>query len=223
LQGNVQIAQRLLTRLTRQTKNLLPGEQRMLQDVLTLLGRSQQQLHVQNRLINDLLTITYIEQDKLELFQTEVDLIRLIDETVRDFQAAYPSRRIETHLPEQDALVVYADRDRLQQVVSNFLTNALKFAPEHEPVEIGITPEARTIRVWVRDHGAGLAPEQQERIWQRFYQSPETRTQGEWKGGLGLGLYICYHLIHSQQGQIGVDSTPGDGATFWFTLPLYGS
>lgn len=223
LQGNVQIAQRLLTRLFKHSEHLPPVEQQMLEDALTMLGRSQQQLRVQNRLINDLLAISHIQQDNLELCQAEIDLFRLVYETVQDYQTAHPTRYISLDWPEQDSILVYADRDRLQQVLSNFLTNALKFAPPHEPIQVGIALEAANVRVWVQDHGPGLTSEQQEHIWQRFYQAAQTPIQRDWKGGLGLGLYICYHLIRRQQGQIGVESTPGRGATFWFTLPLSGS
>jgi len=220
LQGNVQIAQRLLTRLFKHTEYWPPEDQRLLEDVLTMLNRGQQQLRVQNRLINDLLMISHIQQDKVELRLAEIDLFKLICETVQDYQAAHPARLINLHLPEQDSIPVHADRDRLQQVISNFLNNALKFAPPDEPIEVGLALEASDARVWVKDHGPGLTTEQQEHIWQRFYQASETPVQGEWKGGLGLGLYISHHLIRRQQGQIGVESTPGNGATFWFTLPL---
>lgn len=220
LQGNVQIAQRLLTRLFKHTEHWPPEDQRLLEDVLTMLNRGQQQLRVQNRLINDLLVISHIQQDKVELCLAEVDLFKLVCETVQDYQATQPARLINLHLPEQDFIPVHADRDRLQQVLSNFLNNALKFAPPDEPIEIGLALEATDARVWVEDRGPGLTTEQQEHIWQRFYQASETPLQGDWKGGLGLGLYISHHLILRQQGQIGVESTPGDGATFWFTLPL---
>jgi len=220
LQGNVQIAQRLLTRLFRRSEHLPPEDQQILEDVLTMLNRGQQQLRVQNRLINDLLAISHIQQDKLELRLADIDLFRLVYETVQDYQASHPSRTINLHLPEQDAIPVHADRDRLQQVVSNFLNNALKFAPPHEPIEVGLALEATRARVWVQDHGPGLTSEQQEHIWQRFYQACETPVQGDWKSGLGLGLYISHHLILRQQGQVGVESKPGKGATFWFTLPL---
>jgi len=220
LQGNVQMAQRFLIRLSRSSEHWSPANQRLLEDALTTLNRGRHQLRVQNRLINDLLAISHIQQDKLELWLTRVDLSRLVGETVQDYQEAHPARLIHLHLPEQASILVHADRDRLQQVISNFLNNALKFAPPQEPIEIGIALEALHARFWVQDHGPGLTTEQQEQIWQRFYQVADTPVQGNWKGGLGLGLYISRHLILRQQGQIGVESTPGKGATFWFTLPL---
>jgi PAS domain S-box-containing protein len=223
LQGNVQLAQRLLTRLLSQAEQLEEGQQRMLEDVLTMLGRSRQPLRVQQRLINDLLDLSHLQEDKMELRLAACNLVALVYETVQDQQAAHPSRLITLDLPEQDPILVYADQDRLQQVLSNYLSNALKFSPATEPVQVGMALEAEAVRVWVADHGPGLSAEQQAHIWQRFYQAPRTPVQSGWKMGLGLGLYICQQLISRQQGQVGVESTPGKGARFWFTLPLLSS
>jgi PAS domain S-box-containing protein len=221
LQGNIQLAQRLLTRLLSQAEQLEEGQQQMLEDVLTMLGRSQQPLRVQQRLINDLLDLSHLQEDKVDLRLAVYNLVTLVYETVQDHQAAHPSRLITFDLPDQDPILVYADRDRLQQVLSNYLTNALKFSPDIEPVEIGMRLEAEAVRVWVADHGPGLSAEQQEHIWQRFYQAPQTPVQSGWKIGLGLGLYICQQLISRQQGEVGVESIPGQGATFWFALPVH--
>jgi PAS domain S-box-containing protein len=223
LQGNIQLAQRLLTRLLSQAEQLEELQQRMLEDVLTMLGRSHQPLRVQQRLINDLLDLSHIQEDKVELRLAVCNLVGLVYETVQDHQAAHPSRLITLDLPEQDPILVYADRDRLQQVLSNYLTNALKFSPPSEPVQVGMALEAEAVRVWVADQGPGLSAEQQAHIWQRFYQAPRTPVQSGWKMGLGLGLYICQQLMSRQQGQVGVESTPGEGSRFWFTLPLLSS
>src|SRR5205807_2386024 len=118
---------------------------------------------------------------------------------------------------------VYVDRNRLQQVLSNYLTNALKFSPDTEPVHVGLSLEAGNVRVWVQDHGPGLSHEQQQHIWKRFYQARQPSIQSWSQVGLGLGLYICQQLISRQQGQVGIESTLGHGATFWFTLPLLSS
>ncbi|HEY4035775.1 MAG TPA: PAS domain S-box protein, partial [Ktedonobacteraceae bacterium] len=153
LQGNVQLAQRWLTRLFSQTEQLPPEQQHVLEEVLSMLSRSQQQLRIQHRLINDLLDVSRIQEDKLELRLTPCNLVELVYETVQDYQATHPSRLIILELPEQDSLQVTADRDRLRQVLSNYLTNALKFSANTEPVEVGLSLEAGDIRVWVQDHG----------------------------------------------------------------------
>lgn len=219
LQGNVQLAQCRLTRLLSLEEQLPSEQQRMLEEVQKLLGRSQQQLQVQHRLINDLLDVSLMQEDKLKLRLAPCNLVELVCETVQDYQAAYPSRLITLELAEQGPLQVYADCDRLQQVLSNYLTNALKFSPNTEPVHVGLSLETGNVRVWVQDHGPGLSDEQQQHIWQRFHQDPQIPVQKGWKAGLGLGLYVCQQLMSRQQGQVGIESTPGHGATFWFTLP----
>ena len=220
LQGNLQLAQRRLTRLLGQAESLDEEQQRTLEEVLTMLGRSQHPVRVQQRLINDLLDLSHLQEDKMELHLAVCDLVGLVSETIQDHQAAHPGRLITLELPEEDPLQVTADRDRLQQVLSNYLSNALKFSPDSEPVQVGITLEAEAVRVWVQDHGPGLSVEQQAHIWEKYYQVPNTPVQSGWNPGLGLGLYICQQLIRRQQGDVGVQSRPGEGTTFWFSLPL---
>lgn len=219
LQGSMQLIQRRLTRMLSQAGEL-PEQQRLLEDTITLLEEAYQPLQVQQRLINDLLDLAHILQDKVKLNLTAFDLIKLVNETVRDYQRAYPDRSITLGLPEQDTIPVYADRDRVQQVLSNYLTNALKFAPVAKPIQIGIVREEAKVRVWVQDRGPGLTKEQQANIWKRLYQVSHTPVQSGFQGGLGLGLYLCRQLIQRQQGSVGVESIPGEGATFWFTLPV---
>jgi signal transduction histidine kinase len=219
LHANLQLAQRRLMRLLSQDEQRESEQHQVLEQVLTMLGRTQQPLRMQQRLINDLLDLAHLQEGKMEVHLERFDLVGLVVETVQDQQAAHQARLISLDLPESDPILVVADRDRLQQVLSNYLTNALKFSPDTEPVEVGLTLSAEAVRVWVRDRGPGLSAEQQQHIWQQFYQAP-TPVQSGWKPGLGLGLYISQQLIQRQQGQVGVESRPGQGATFWFSLPL---
>ncbi|TMC16404.1 MAG: PAS domain S-box protein [Chloroflexi bacterium] len=136
LQGNVQLAQRRLTRLLGQTAQMEDEQQKMVEDVLAMLVRSQQQLRVEQRLINDLLDLSHIQQDQVELRLATFDLVGLVYEIVQDHQTAHPTRLITLELPKQDPIFIYADRDRITQVLSNYLTNALKFAPASQPVQV---------------------------------------------------------------------------------------
>lgn len=221
LSGNIQLAHRWLTRLLAHPDRLDEEQQRALEEVLIMLGRSQQQMRTQKRLIDDLLDLSHVQQGTLELHQESCNLLSLLYETVQDHQAAYPSRLIELDLPEQDEVVIYGDRDRLGQVLSNYLSNALKFAPAERPVRVGMHLQEGKVRVWVQDEGPGLSPEQQAHIWERYFQVSQASVQKGWKVGLGLGLYICHQLIRQQQGEVGIESTSGQGATFWFSLPFH--
>jgi signal transduction histidine kinase len=120
---------------------------------------------------------------------------------------------------------VLADEDRLCQVLANYLTNALKYSPDDAPVTVRLDVKRtkRTARVAVRDHGPGLPPDEQQRIWEPFHRAPGVvvcSDSAEKAGSLGLGLHICKTIIEGHGGQVGVESAEGRGATFWFSLPL---
>jgi PAS domain S-box-containing protein len=220
LEGNMQLAQRRITRLLSQAGQFTAEHQRWLEDVLAMLIRTQQPLRTLQRLINDLLDISRLWRDKVELHFAVFNLTRLVKETVEGYQAVHANRVITLDLPQQELIPVHADQDRIQQVLSHYLTNALKFVPESLPIQVGITLAGSTVRVWVQDQGQGLTQEQQKHVWKRYYRVPELPVQEGWKEGLGLGLYICQEFIHRQQGEVGVESTLGQGATFWFSLPI---
>lgn len=220
LQGNMQLAQRRLRRVLNLADQISPDVQKNIEEVLLMLGRGEQQLRVQNRLINDLLETSRIQADAFELHLQACDIVSLVGETVHDFQSAHLQRAILLDLPPQDVLMVAGDADRLRQVLGNYLANAVKYSPTDALIEVGITSDEQMARVWVRDHGPGLSPEAQQHIWQRFYQAPGIQAQQDSGVSLGLGLYICQKLITRHGGQVGVESRQEQGSTFWFTLPL---
>src|SRR5258708_12161585 len=88
------------------------------------------------------------------------------------------------------------------------------------PIIVGLVVEEKHVRAWIRDRGPGLSPEQQRRIWERFYQAAGMKAQSDADCGLGLGLHICRALIQRHNGEVGVETTPGYRSTFLFTLPL---
>ncbi len=130
----------------------------------------------------------------------------------------FPERHIILHVPE-GPVFVSADAERIGQVVTNYLTNALKYSREDRPVEVGVEEEWQQGRVWVHDQGPGIPPEAQESLWERFQRVPGIEVQSGSGIGLGLGLYISKTIIEHHQGQVGVQSSRGQGSTFWFALP----
>ena len=221
LNGYVQLAQRRLQRLQAEvmTMGLSPHvlEQRLasLQQVLEHMDAPTRRL---NRQIADLGEVAQSQSGTLALQLAPCDLVSIVREAVEEQQLAWPDRSMRLLLPEQ-AVLVEADRDRLGQVVTNYLTNALKYAPADRPIEISLSLEADQARVQVRDHGSGLLPQEQDRIWDRFYRISGAQVTQQTGVNLGMGLYICRSIITQHGGQTGVESTPGAGATFWFTLP----
>ena len=107
-----------------------------------------------------------------------------------------------------------ADSARTVQVVANLLSNASRYSVEGDEIEIHVSSVGQQLRVRVTDHGPGISPEDQQRIFGAW-----VRVEGSAPGGLGLGLNIVQNLVQQQGGRVGIDSTLGQGATFWFTLP----
>lgn len=172
-----------------------------------------------NRLVSELLDTSRIQAGQLKLDRRPANLADIVSAAVQEQRQAYPERPISLHMPA-DALPVFADAVRIGQVLTNYLTNALKYSPEDRPVEVGVQVEGQQARVWVRDQGPGIPLAEQERLWERFHRVPGIEVQSGSGIGLGLGLYISKTIMEYHQGQVGVQSAPGQGATFWFAMPL---
>ncbi|HYR35768.1 MAG TPA: PAS domain-containing sensor histidine kinase [Burkholderiales bacterium] len=171
-------------------------------------------------LINDILDIEKIESGKLTLVP---EVIR-VDELVREAMVLNKGfgDRFKVRFEPRGELVtreVTADRKRLLQVMTNLLSNAAKFSPEGEVVEITTEELAGQLRVGVHDRGPGIPEAFRSRIFGRFTQADSTATRH--KGGTGLGLAICKRLVEMMQGRIGFQDRDGGGTTFWFELPRH--
>jgi signal transduction histidine kinase len=185
---------------------------------VTRIGARMWQL---NRLVNDLVDVTRIKAGKLEVHPELVDLGPLVQQVVEEQRELAAPRTIQLRLPPVgQQVLVSADADRIGQVITNYLTNALKYSPADRPVEVGLDVEDPWVRVWVRDQGPGLPEEERERVWQRYHRVPGIAVQSGGGVGLGLGLSIVREIIARHDGEVGVESTPGQGSTFWFTLAL---
>jgi len=191
----------------------------ILNKVETILARTNQQVNIECRLVESLLDVARMEMHKFELSLQERNLVSVVREMVAYQQQIMHNRQIELLVPTQEQVPVRIDEDRIGQVLTNYLTNALRYSPANKVIVVGLTVEGRSARVFVRDQGLGLTPEQQQNIWERFYQTEPATHRGS-EGGLGLGLYIAKIIVQQHGGQVGVESEIGHGSTFWFTLPL---
>ncbi|GCF08750.1 PAS domain-containing sensor histidine kinase [Dictyobacter arantiisoli] len=221
IKGTLQMIQRRMKRLenaeeTPSLEALRSINEKNAEDI----SHALRQIDVQVRLVNDLLDISRIAVNKLELTCERCDLINIIRETVEDQCSTAPQRSLLLELPPLEHLFVQADANRIGQVINNYVTNALKYSVPESPIKIGLTINDGYARVWVKDEGPGLSKEAQKNIWNRFYQIKQSTATSDGIQGLGLGLYICQIIIQLHHGQVGVESTPGQGSTFWFTLPL---
>jgi PAS domain S-box-containing protein len=173
-----------------------------------------------HRLVNDLLDLSRIQAGKLEMRETHTDLRAIVRAAVDEQQELAPQRDIQLEVLAEQPLLVQVDAERIGQVVTNYLTNALKYSAENRSVRVGVQVEAEQARVWVQDEGPGIPQEEHAQLWERFHRVPGIEVQSGSGIGLGLGLHICQTIIERHGGQVGVESVPGAGSTFWFTLPL---
>ncbi len=219
VKGNIQLAKR---RARNSLTDIPPGSslRQKIDDIQMLLDRAERQADVQNRLISDLLDVSRIQSNKLEIRPEYIDLTSIVREAVEDVRYADTARSISVNLEQDEFVRVFVDADRISQVISNYLTNALRYSPKESSIEVNLKVEGKVVRVSVHDQGIGLSPVEQEHIWDRFYRVHQIEEQRSSGVGLGLGLYICRTIIEAHHGSYGVDSTPGHGATFWFKLPV---
>jgi two-component system OmpR family sensor kinase len=167
-------------------------------------------------LVEDLLLLAYLDQQR-PLESVRTDLAVLVTDAVADARARDPQRPIECAIPD-DAVWVEIDVDRLRQVLTNLLGNALTHTPVNAAVEVTLTTVDGRAVVAVADHGSGIAPDEVSRLFERFYRGDASRSRA--RGGTGLGLSIVAAVVAASAGTVGCESAPGRGSVFTVTLPL---
>ena len=158
-------------------------------------------------------------RSKAEWHETQLDMAEVIGDTVAGMSQVFEERNIKVDLriPEKVA-AVRADVDRIIQVMLNLLSNAVKFCdPNNGRIEIELSERDGRLRVDVRDNGPGISPDDQAIIFDKFRQGGDMLTSKP--QGTGLGLHICRHIVEHHGGRLWVESQPGDGACFSFTMP----
>jgi signal transduction histidine kinase len=172
------------------------------------------------RLINELLDLAKIEAGKFEVRQEWHPLANVVEKTLAGLTGLAQSAHVGLQARGLPPVKVYIDQDLIQQVLTNLLSNAIKFSPKNSTVEVTVQIDDRQVlRVCISDRGRGIAPEDQEAIFQKFRQA--TSAKNPLVKGTGLGLAIAKALVEAHGGEIGVTSTPGQGSTFYFTLPQW--
>ncbi|MDB5031755.1 CheR family methyltransferase [Mucilaginibacter sp.] len=165
-------------------------------------------------LIKDLLEVTKIQTGKLELKKTKFLLDELIAECRDDLQVQSENHKLI--IEGETNLSIYADRNRIEQVIVNLISNAVKYSPDGKKVIIKVTKMDNAVKVAITDFGIGILKDKLEFLFDRFYRVDD---ESQRYSGLGLGLYISAEIVRRHQGNIGVESTSGTGSTFWFTIP----
>jgi PAS domain S-box-containing protein len=188
------------------------------------LERANHALHRLNRLVGRLFDLTQVQLGQMELKLAPENLSDLVRAAVEAQRAVNPERTIHLQVPEDRPVPVFVDADRIDQVLTNYLANAVKYSPAYRPITVHLEVEeveaGRQARVSVEDHGPGVPAAEQAAIWELHHRVAGVIAESEQTGSLGLGLYLCKNLVERHEGQVGINSVPKRGATFWFTLPL---
>lgn len=181
-----------------------------------LVEKMDSQLDKLTDLITDLLDVTKIETGRIQYDETYFDFNELVEAVIEDVQRTTKKHRISRELPSK--IMVYGDHDRLGQVITNFISNAIKYSPRADEIIVSASVDKAKLTLAVQDYGLGLGKGDQSKIFERFYRV--SGTDQNTYPGLGLGLYISSEIIKRHRGRVWVESKKNTGSTFYFSLPL---
>ncbi len=181
-----------------------------------LVERTTRQVNKMTSIINSFLNIARLDAGQIVIQRTSFDLIALVQEAVED-----AANNIISHqflFEPIGRTMVNADQDKINQVIENFISNAVKYSPPGSPIQLTCVNNGAQVTISVSDAGMGLKADDHKQVFKRFYRVENTYTHTI--AGFGIGLFICKEIIDRHGGQIGVTSEAGKGSTFWFSLPV---
>jgi signal transduction histidine kinase len=182
--------------------------------MLTILNQQTDRL---DRLVRDVLNASRIESGDLVLQAEPISVLPIVQQVAEQVRARMSDRPFS--LPTKPGLpLVFADRDRLAEILANLLDNADKYSPPGKQVDIEARADESEVTLSVRDQGRGLSPGDLDRVFDKFYRVDGSDSQAAY--GYGLGLYVCRQLVEAQGGRIWAENHPDTGAVFSFTLPV---
>lgn len=191
----------------------IPGE-RQRQYLTTMKEQTERMM----KLVNNLLDLARIEAGQLEIQPVIFSVSELVRQVVARMEPEWVKKPVTVEVLPEEAqdISVWADPDRIDQVIANLLQNAIQFSPPYGSIEISIKKEAQAV-ISIRDDGPGIRQEELELIWERFYKADRARTK---QVGTGIGLSIVKYILDLHHSPIAVKSEAGKGTTFTFTLSL---
>jgi signal transduction histidine kinase len=187
------------------------------QAMLKMVERDERQIRSMVRLLDDMLDVSRARTGRLAIVPAPFDLAASAQVVVEAIQHQASASGVQVTLAAPETLMLVGDEFRIEQVITNLLTNALRYG-QGKPVAVtvGVRAQEREAFVAVRDQGAGIPPQDQERIFEQFERAAGSTAVP----GLGLGLYIARQIAQAHQGRLEVRSTPGEGSEFILSLPL---
>ncbi len=191
-------------------------EKQGITEAVESLSKMEEQINRLNRLVTDLLDVSKIQAGRLDYANEQIDVDAFLHDIVQTAQEATSTHTLVIHGASHTTIT--GDRDRLEQVFFNLITNAVKYSPRAEKVDISIATTQDMVTVSIRDDGVGIPLAHQSKIFDRFYRVQDVNDRTF--PGLGMGLYISYEIVRRHGGTIIVTSEEGQGSTFTVSLPL---
>ena len=220
IKGNIQLMARKLKNISLSDTGQRDDMKQFVAEGRLLLERTDQQINRLVQLINKMLETSYITANTVNLLLEKSELNALINGIIQDERLAPKDREIQKYLQEDKNIFVMADVNRIKEVLMQYLSNAHKYSEIDKPIVIQLRDDGRVARVEVKDQGQGIPLHEHDNVWERFYRVPGIAVLSGSEVGLGLGLHISRIIVEQHKGEVGLKSTPGNGSTFWFTLPL---
>ena len=171
-----------------------------------------------NGLVEDLLTVSRLQSGKITIEPGEFSLTQAVESIVHTYTIMEEAGEYHFDVDLPMEYFVFGDEEKIKQVLTNLITNAIKFSGEDKVVEVSLNKKGRSVRCSVTDHGVGIAQEDLDHIWERYYRSSSNMIRAS--EGSGLGLSIVKEILTLHNCHFGVDSTIGEGSTFWFEMDL---
>jgi two-component system phosphate regulon sensor histidine kinase PhoR len=181
------------------------------------LKKAAKSLDGLDALVQDLLTLSQIESGDIKMKFESVDLSKLCAEVIEQFEERAEKKNIKIKFAAAPKLIVYADWQRISQVVTNLVSNAINYTPDGGEVTVSFDSGKKNVTTFIRDTGEGIPAQHISRIFERFYRVDKSRSRE--RGGTGLGLAIVKHILEGHGSHADVESTVGKGSTFSFRLP----
>lgn len=206
-----------LTSLKGFTQILMQKPQNLEPTHLIYLEKMCGQIEKLNQLVTDLLAVAQIQNGKMQLNKKQFKIDDLVKEVVEDMKQQISHHQMIVEIPKSPDPIL-ADRYRINQVLVNLISNAVKYSPKADKIIVKATKHKNRIIISVQDFGIGVFKKNQTQIFDRFFQAKNKIRESS--SGLGLGLFICSEIVRGHKGRIWVKSTKGEGSTFSFSLPM---
>ena len=169
------------------------------------------------QLVNNLLDLAKLESGKMSFSFNGVDITALVSSVLNEFTSLLSEKDLEIQFSPVSNVVIFIDEVKIQQVLRNLMSNAVKFSPDGAAIEVTIIRQNDLVRVEIKDQGIGIPEREMDVVFDKFFQSSKTKSGA---GGTGLGLAICREIISHHNGRIWAENNPSSGAKFCFTLPM---